>query len=489
MPGTPFTKQPAILSWARAGLEFWSRIQRRNGTFNEWYPNEGSFVATAFSAYAASEAILQLDPSQRADLAGAITAVARAGNWLARQRERRALNQAAGAAAALYNAYALTGEGVFASASRTLLEHLRQSQNAEGWFPEYGGADMGYLSLTVAYLAKLLRRSGWEEVEEILEHAVGFLSRFIQSDDSAGGEHGSRTTEYMIPDGFEVLGARLPAAAAICAAVRRSLARGHGIGPGALDDRYLTYIGYNYLQAYQFAAEEPWRGDATPPDASIYFPQSGLARLVQPGYDLVVNLHRGGAFKAVFEGQRVVQDGGVVVRLRDGSRLYSGFWQPSDARVTSQRAETVGSFVRVTEGPLDPPLFVAFHAFQLSLGHSDRLNWWVKQALRDRMITPKGDSTYRFARQFEVGPERLLVKDRISCEGRASVVHIILNARTSMLYVPSSKYFSMGDMDQEPLIVSHAELALGGGGHREITLQRVFDPRGRLIEFCTGYTG
>ena len=47
-----------ILGYIRAALMFWTGIQNKNGSFNEWYPNENSFVVTSFSTYAVSESLL-----------------------------------------------------------------------------------------------------------------------------------------------------------------------------------------------------------------------------------------------------------------------------------------------------------------------------------------------------------------------------------------------------------------------------------------------
>lgn len=481
LPGTPFTGQSGILTWVRAGLEFWSRIQRRDGSFNEWYPNEGSFVATAFSTYAVSEVLLQLDAEER-DVVGAVTAaVARAANWIMRERETRALNQTSGAAAALYNAYLLTGDLGFERGCRTLVEDLRRAQSCEGWFPEYGGADLGYLSLTIAYLAKLLRRSNWDLVREIAEPAVMFLANFVQRDDTAGGEPGSRMTEYLIPDGFEALAERFPPAAAIRATVRRNLMRERAVGPGALDDRYLSYVGYNYLQAYQFASGETEPPQAALPHKSVFFPESGLARFVEPAYDIVVNLHRGGAFRSVFNGGNVVQDGGVVIWLRDGSRLYSGFWQPGGALTGSQHAEVSGNLIWAKEGPLDTPAFIALHGIQFAFGRGTRINRWLKQALRDRIIMPKASTKYRFSRRFEFSPKELLVHDWLSFADNASMIdRLVLNGRTSLPFVPSSKFFVSGDGLQGALILSGKELVANRGRREGIAVERAFDVDGRL---------
>ncbi|MGC8971527.1 MAG: hypothetical protein ACP5K2_04910 [bacterium] len=56
-PGNIYFKNEAIFSWIDGALNFWIDIQNSDGSFNEWYPNEHSFVATAFTTYAISETL------------------------------------------------------------------------------------------------------------------------------------------------------------------------------------------------------------------------------------------------------------------------------------------------------------------------------------------------------------------------------------------------------------------------------------------------
>src|SRR3569832_564083 len=36
-PGNPYYRQPKILEWIIAGLDYWSRIQHADGSFDEFY--------------------------------------------------------------------------------------------------------------------------------------------------------------------------------------------------------------------------------------------------------------------------------------------------------------------------------------------------------------------------------------------------------------------------------------------------------------------
>src|SRR3989344_242028 len=50
--GNSYYHNDQILNWVQASLQFTVGRQRPNGSFDEWYLNEGSYVGTAFLAAA-----------------------------------------------------------------------------------------------------------------------------------------------------------------------------------------------------------------------------------------------------------------------------------------------------------------------------------------------------------------------------------------------------------------------------------------------------
>ena len=57
VPGSPWYHQSSLLTAIEGGIRFWCAIQRKDGSFDEWYPHEESFVATAFTACAMAETL------------------------------------------------------------------------------------------------------------------------------------------------------------------------------------------------------------------------------------------------------------------------------------------------------------------------------------------------------------------------------------------------------------------------------------------------
>ena len=50
-PGNIFYGKTAVKEWAEATVYYWQSIQLKDGSFNEYYPNEHGFPPTAFSLY------------------------------------------------------------------------------------------------------------------------------------------------------------------------------------------------------------------------------------------------------------------------------------------------------------------------------------------------------------------------------------------------------------------------------------------------------
>src|SRR3989344_3907827 len=308
---TKYYQSQLLLEWINAALNFWVKIQNKNGSFSEWYPKENSFVATSFSTYAISETLLLLKDKVR-NKNRILKALKRSCNWLMNKKEITVQNQESGSILALFNVYLLTENLEYKDSSRRKLFSLMQKQTKEGWFYEYGGPDIGYLSLTVDYLAKYYQKSKDELAFKMASRAVDFISYFIHPNLTFGGEYASRNTEYLIPHGFEILSSRNKKAAAISNAIKESLKNKSSISPQVLDDRYLTYIGYTWLQASQDAKNIPAKLNL---ESFMHFKQAGILVVNTSNYHIILNTKKKGSFKLFFKNSnKVAYDSGLQIQ-------------------------------------------------------------------------------------------------------------------------------------------------------------------------------
>jgi hypothetical protein len=137
-------------------MEFLTKIQNYDGSFNYgWSVDE-----TAFPTYAVSEAYLllheEINDSFKEKI---IETLEKAGNWLLKSRDIDVTNQESVALIALYNLYQITGDERYRNGAENKIKMILKNQSPEGWFNEYGGGDIAYLTVTIDSLAKYYQKT------------------------------------------------------------------------------------------------------------------------------------------------------------------------------------------------------------------------------------------------------------------------------------------------------------------------------------------
>lgn len=461
--GSPYHANPRLLEWIAAGFDFWSRIQRSSGDFDEAYPNERSLAATAFTSFYLSEAWHFLDgelpePSRDRFLRG----LERAADWLVRNDETHGFlsNHLAAAAGALLHAHRITGAARFEARGRYFLDRILSHQSSEGWYDEYDGADIGYQTHGSFYLARCLELGAGPELRDSLERSFRFLAHFVHPDGSLGGEYSSRNTQTYYPAAFEMLAPSSGPARWIADTLRPSVRSLAAAGLQSVDAYNLFPLLNNCVFAHRAAARRDEGGVSPEPPAPetghIHFPDAGLLVVRRPRYQLVVGLQKGGVVK-LFDRERrrlVGSDCGWIGRLRRGG-VVSSQWSDPARRIElgdgSVRVE--GSFVRVSRPVMTPWSFLAFRLFTLTLGRLPKIATWVKSLLVRVLIYRKRDVPLRFSRTITLEEDHVEILDRLS--GTAELASLERGEVFTTIHMGSSRYF-----------VPH-ELGLEGSGRGE----------------------
>lgn len=239
MPGNPWWKRDEVHRWGVAGIRFWEAQQGRGGFFSEAFPYERSLVGTAFSTVAACEAsrLLNVDIEPRV--------LRRVGAWLDRNENMHVANQMAGAAAALACVYRLTNDERHRTAAGKKVERLLTLRQPEGYFSEYGGYDVGYLSINLSYIATYLTVIPDERLAEAALEAARFLESKLGADCSFDYANTSRKTQYLYPFGLVMLGR-----SDFVAKHTTGLDSGTVLNPAWMDDRFSLPLTVDYLRSY-----------------------------------------------------------------------------------------------------------------------------------------------------------------------------------------------------------------------------------------------
>ncbi|MBI4609470.1 MAG: hypothetical protein HY726_10705 [Candidatus Rokubacteria bacterium] len=236
LDGNPFAGQRMIAGLARGAVDFWAGIRNRDGSVSEVYPNERSLCATAFSFAAVTEALLRWGwPLPRN--------WERTARWLARAPDSPASNQNAAAAVALYNCYLLTGDTGLEAEAVAEVGRLVRAQHPQGYYPEYGGADVGYHSLTLSWLVRYQQKAKDHALLESLRKAVAFVEERVGPDGRHDSSANSRRTQFLYPYGLVAHGSGVVARHLV------GLRQGQVLQPGWLDDRYVIPLSVDFLEA------------------------------------------------------------------------------------------------------------------------------------------------------------------------------------------------------------------------------------------------
>lgn len=412
-----------LVERAAAAITFWRRLQHADGSFDEAYPFERSLAATAFTGFYAGCGIERLRGSLASEPLGhGLQALERGAGWLSRNGEHHGIlsNHLAAAAAALQIAGDVLGTDRFLAARDRFLGIIYAHYDRdEGWFREYGGADPGYQSHGMFYLAEIWRRTRNAELLERLKGACEFVSWFAHPDGTLGGEYASRGTKFAYPAAFEILAAESTAARAVAAHLRRSLARRRGVGAMQMDAWNMFPLLNNYLFAAEAATDIaaqalPWQQEA----ASRLFPRAGLAACRHGDHVLAIGLANGGALKmwSAASGALIYEDAGYAMRER--GRFFSSQgeseWR-SEEKVEGKSFVVAASFSGVPAARFDPWRFVAFRLFTLTVGRFPKLALWLKQRLVATLIRHKSPHRARLKRTISFEADgRLTISDTLS---------------------------------------------------------------------------
>jgi hypothetical protein len=323
-PGNEWHQDPQMLDRARAAMAFWARMQHPSGSVDEWYRNEHSYCATAFTTFGVAEAYRrlreQMPPDERNQIARALT---RAVAWLSDRFNDEVMNQNLAACAALWTVHQLDGEVAAGEAYRRTWHRTLKHQHEEGWFAEYGGADPGYSLLALDLLA-LLDRRGCQEALQPASRLSRFLASLVVGGSDLAGCLGSRGTEHSFPFGAEIFAESLPQAAAVAAHLRAGLERNEVTDPRTVDDRYLAYF---YLPSFVLASSL-----ATPSLVSdiavesTSWEGSGFRVWRWSGGDVVCSTRRRGAFNLYAPSLPVHRNLGYWIETEDGRRFATCAW-------------------------------------------------------------------------------------------------------------------------------------------------------------------
>ena len=426
---------------ARATLARWTAVQHRDGSFDEWYRNERGYCATAFTAAGAAQALLLLGGAvSGTERQATLVALERAARWLSRRFHPTVMNQNLAAALALWCTSRLTNTGVWRAAAETHYARLKAAQSSEGWFPEYGGADLGYSTLALDLLAGA-HQYGFLGAAEMAKPLAQFILCNMAENACLPGRLGSRGTSHCFPFGAEYFARSDPVSAQLARKFRNVHRERWLQGPESVDDRYFAYFYFpQFALAASVAGTLP---QSSPPQRlqSANFDKSGFRVMRVNGGSVHASRHLGGAIALAGRGRSFLYHLGYSVRVRNGRRYATAIWSDIEA---SHRADEYNAHFRevVDQKPLErwSPVFAVFTRLLAIPGLASLFSTTIKA----RMIRGRARFGGQLTRRLVIGEDFVEICDTIMIDRPDEL--ITLSRQTEIgIHSPSARFEPLGD--------------------------------------------
>ena len=437
--GNIYYQNENMKAWAEATVRYWCKVQLGDGSFNEYYPWEHGFPPTAFSLYSTCEIYNRLH-MQDLNVEEKIKKTAR---YLAQHIEEKAFNQEIASITGMYSAYKILKEKWILDALQQKLDRVLQLQDEEGWFPEYGGADIGYLSVAFDMLAEYYWMSRDERVREPLERVVAFLKYFVHPDGTIGGEYGSRNTTYFLPNGLEVMSELGSADAEAMLQTLYSGVERNNFFLDSVDDRYLShYTLHSFLRALEkrlIAGKAPAMKHLPMETAHIKsFPNCGLVTFCQGKFSGVIGMRKGGILKLYQSGKEILVDCGYRVNLGGGTAAGTNWQDPSyECHYEENRFAVSGHFNKIALKTSTPLLHMGLRGVAFLAGNR------IIGLLKRRIILVDKHYGAQFERTVELLDHEIRITDKIVSPVPITVE---LAGNMSLRHVASGKFFMTSDL-------------------------------------------
>ena len=450
-PGNPFYHVSRIRELSVAAINFTMKSSHPDGTCDDYFPYERAMGALVFSLYAATESYLSLGMDEEEVASFFLKRI----KHLDKENETGRLgNHQALAALASYNVYLITNDESAKRISDERLELTLSWQHPiEGWFQEYEGADPGYHTCSIDFLAKLRKKKiekekrDNSELQSALLNAVNFAWNFIHPDGSYGGEYGSRNTFHFYPHGFELLAPISDQAGQIADSFLEGVTKGKRYRND--DDRMTAHYAYDFLQAWEDRIpqrpKELSKSRENPKIIWLKGSQMIVARngnewKPEGGHHVIANLNKGGVLK-IFDSQGpIASDTGLIGELENGSVIVSHLVQ-ADNQVSGEILDSLNAEWTI-EGD-----FCLRRKNQMKVWKNLLLRLWVatigrfyanltRTLIQKIAITGKPKTKYSFQRTIKVRPDKVVVTDRIDLQ--IPLKRLSIGSDATSIYVANS---------------------------------------------------
>lgn len=433
--GNIYYNNKMIRQYSIAGINFCYKIQNRDGSFAEYWKGESSIPSTAFTLYSLCETcdLLGLKPDAEC--------LNKAVHFLIKHKENEVLNQEMAAIAAIRYAGKLLDNKEYESISTQRFNEFLKMEKKEGWFSEYGGMDISYLTVNLDFLIRYYELTGNNNALEAAKQVIGYIQYFIHPDGSLGGEYGTRNTEYFAPYGIEYLKGHCPISSWIINSVLGYISQDGYLNLNCDERYYLHYLSHSFMKSLIIYSKNNCFL-SLPHNFSFekYFKESKIFIKSTPNYYFISNLSKGGVFKAMNKHTyQMSTDCGY--RLILSKNMYvTELPQLNEYSFREDQIEVTCNFVKLNFVKQSTLKLLLLRALSLMLG--SRTNHLLKKVM---IFGKNSNNDMKLNRIIAFEDDKIHVSDNIQIGKRSG--NIKLSNGLSVRHTASSRFFQLNTLN------------------------------------------
>lgn len=351
-------------------------------------------------------------------------------------------NHLLGVAASLIKMYTFFDDKIYFDKAYLYINSVLENQSSEGWLLEYNGADPGYQTLGIYYLAYIYKLTNDSMIREPLFKAIEFVAYFIHPDGSFGGEYGSRNTEIFYPGGIALLlDEMMPLHHSMITFMRESIENHKTVTLDAIDVGNLAPLINNFLLLQEAEVDENL--STLLPFNKVFkkvLNEMGVYLFSNQRYYSIVSMNKGGIVKSFskLSGQKVLDHCGYV--LQQNNKIYTTQLHKNNRYVMNGNTMTIDVGFYAHEQPIPTALnFVLLKLFFLIVQRSYYVREIGKKLLAKLMLKkqPKIFKTVQIMVEFNEDETSVFM----TSTDKNRILQIDGSYKFSTVHMASSKYY------------------------------------------------
>jgi hypothetical protein len=446
-------KNPKIIKWVLASLSNTTQITNTNGSIDDYYPYEQAVGATTFVIinFIKTIRMLNIDKSKYENY------IIKVGKFISKSNETGILsNHKAAEILSLVLIADTYKTSIFEDSIKKKFDELYNSYDEEGWFEEYGGCDLGYLTVTISRLTDIYRLRPNQNLFNKIKKCIHFSLENILPDYSIGGNYNSRSTKINFTDGFAKFYHLDPKSSYFIDSVNKQISLGNN--SYYKDDQIACHQLISYLETI-INLKKYVKKDLSKLNSIIkkdsYFKSSGFIKKNFGNFDIRIGLHKGGLFNLYKKNKLFFVDSGISLEINKTKYLSNGQFKPKQIKISDNTIFVTQDLYPYKEQFMNIFKLITLRFIMLFIGRF--FPNCIRYVLQKILIIRKSKSQFKLHRKFIFKKNHLIIEDKI-VGTKIGKINLIENVNTShivMSNVLNSSYFLYKDY-----IISKKDLSI-----------------------------